>query len=170
MRYGSAGHWPSPVPIRPGVPPDTGCRVNWSLPTASADDRLSTPVTWRGAECCRRFRAGGTRKPAGSPAASRVWSRLDWRDRHLREEERGPSFAILRVVEPALRRAACPAAGSGSRIGAVAFIYSALVHCSIRRRTSTASSSKAPSRRTPRDRQPSSQAVRPRRASAGRGR
>ncbi len=68
---------------------------------------------------------------------------------HLQHDPAIETLALrifLSVVEQALRRS-CPAAGSDSRIGAVAFIYSALGRCSIRRCTSTASSSRPSSRR-----------------------
>ena len=68
---------------------------------------------------------------------------------HLEHDPAIETLALrifLSVVEQALRRA-CPPAGVDSRIGAVAFIYPALARCSIRRCTSTASSSRASSRR-----------------------
>jgi len=68
---------------------------------------------------------------------------------HLQHDPTIETLALrifLSIVEQVLRRA-CPAGGPDSRIGAVAFIYPALGRCSIRMSTSTASSSRASSRR-----------------------
>jgi hypothetical protein len=85
---------------------------------------------------------------------------------HLEHDPAIETLALrifLSVVEQALRRA-CPAAGSDSRIGAVAFIYPALARCSIRMSTSTASSSRASSRRTLQERRRFTKAVPPTRS------
>jgi hypothetical protein len=69
---------------------------------------------------------------------------------HLQHDPTIETLALrifLSVVEQVLRRA-CPAAGADSRIGAVAFIHRfGARRCSIRMSTSTASSSRASSRR-----------------------